>query len=142
PELPPGEQLSRLWATIARLCRLDRPDPVAAWREHLAALAARSEFLNERRYTALRFSCTGTDLTVGLPAGHIWMSGASVSQSGIRFVANLPTEEVFTIADRHRVSGTVRATKPLSYGGTLIEDFAVRFEEGRAVHVAAARGES
>jgi aminopeptidase len=142
PELPPGEQLSRLWATIARLCRLDRPDPVAAWREHLAALAARSELLNERRYTALRFSGTGTDLMVGLPAGHIWMSGASVSQSGIKFVANLPTEEVFTIADRHRVSGTVRATKPLSYGGTLIEDFTVRFEDGRAVHVAAARGES
>jgi aminopeptidase len=69
------------------------------------------------------------------------MSGAAQSESGIRFVANLPTEEVFTIADRNRVSGTVRATKPLSYGGTLIDDFRIRFEEGRAVHVEAARGE-
>ena len=141
PELPRGDQLSRLWETIARFCRLDRPDPIAAWKAHLAALRSRSEQLNQKRYAALRFRAPGTDLTVGLPAGHIWVSGESITQSGIRFVANLPTEEVFTIADRQRVKGTVRATKPLSYAGTLIEDFSLRFEEGRVVDVKAARGE-
>ena len=134
-------RLARLWEAITRLCRLDRPDPVAAWQEHLASLAARSDDLNRRRYTALRFSGPGTDLTVGLPDGHIWVSGASTSRSGIRFVPNLPTEEVFTITDRNRVAGTVRATKPLSYGGTLIEDFRLSFEDGRVVSLSAARGE-
>jgi aminopeptidase len=142
PDVTPADQTGRLWEAIGRLCRLDRPDPIAAWQTHLAALAARSDRLNERRYTALKFSGPGTDLTVGLPQGHIWVSGASTSLNGIRFVANLPTEEVFTIADRHRVDGTVRATKPLSYGGRLIEDFSVRFESGRVTGVTAARGES
>jgi aminopeptidase len=142
PDAPREQQLSLLWETIVRLCRLDRPDPVAAWQAHLTALAMQSERLNRRRYSALRFSGPGTNLTVGLPDGHIWVSGASVTQTGIRFVANLPTEEVFTIADRHRVEGTVRASKPLSYGGTLIEDFSLRFEGGRVVSVSAARGEA
>jgi len=141
-DAPPGERLPRLWETIERFCRLDRPDPVAAWQQHLAALNARSDFLNARRYAALRFSGPGTDLTVGLPAGHIWVSGASTSRNGITFVPNLPTEEVFTIADRGRVHGTVRSTKPLNYAGSLIEDFALRFDEGRVVHLAAARGEA
>jgi aminopeptidase len=142
PEIPPDARLERLWATIERLCRLDRPDPVAAWQEHLAALAARSAYLNARRFTRLEFHGPGTDLTVGLPAGHIWVSGASTSRAGISFVPNLPTEEVFTIADRHCTAGTVRATKPLSYGGTLIEDFSLRFEDGRVVCATAARGEA
>ena len=141
PEVPIEEQFAQLWDTIARLCRLDRPDPMAAWREHLAALKARSDQLNRRRYAALRFSGPGTDVTVGLPAGHIWVSGASTSRSGITFVPNLPTEEVFTIADRARVDGTVRATKPLNYAGTLIEDFSLRFENGRVVELSAARGQ-
>jgi len=142
PDVPPERQLSQLWETIARFCRLDRPDPMAAWRAHLAALAARSDQLNRKRYAALRFSGPGTHLTVGLPNGHMWVSGASVTQSGIPFVANLPTEEVFTIADRNRVEGTVHATKPLSYGGTLIEDFTLSFKGGRVVDFTAARGET
>lgn len=141
PDAPADQRLSRLWDTIERLCRLDRPDPVAAWQQHLAALSSRSDFLNARRYTALRFSGPGTDLTVGLPDGHIWVSGASTSRQGIRFVPNLPTEEVFTIADRHRVDGTVRSTKPLYYAGSLIEDFRLRFDGGHVVELSAARGE-
>jgi aminopeptidase len=142
PDAPADQQLSRLRDTIERLCRLDRPDPVEAWQQHIAALGARSDYLNRKRYTALKFSGPGTELTVGLPAAHVWVSGASTSRNNIRFVANLPTEEVFTIADRHRVSGTVRATKPLSYSGTLIEDFGLSFEDGRVVNVNARRGES
>jgi aminopeptidase len=142
PDAPADQRFSQLRDTIDRLCRLDRPDPVAAWQQHIAALAARSDYLNRKRYTALRFTGPGTNLTVGLPAAHVWVSGASTSRNNIRFVANLPTEEVFTIADRHRVSGTVRATKPLSYSGTLIEDFSLTFADGRVVDVKAGRGES
>jgi len=142
PDAPPPERTARLWDAIVKLCRLDRNDPLAAWRDHLAALATRSELLNAKRYTALRFTGPGTHLTVGLPEGHLWVSGASVSASGISFVANLPTEEVFTIADRDHVEGVVHSTKPLSYGGTLIDDFTLRFEGGRVVNATARNGQS
>jgi aminopeptidase len=141
PDRPAAEQVSRLWEAIVRLCRLDRPDPVAAWHEHLAALVKRRDHLNRKRFDALRYRGPGTELTLGLPAGHIWVSGQSTSRNGILFAPNLPTEEVFTMAHKDRVNGSVRATKPLSYGGTLIEDFSLRFVDGRVVEMKAARGE-
>ena len=109
-------------------------------KRHLAELAARRDFLNAKRYTALKYTGPGTALTIGLPEGHAWVAGRSFSQSGIEFAPNLPTEEVFTIAHRDHVEGTVRSTKPLSYGGTLIEGFALRFENGRVVNSSAERG--
>jgi aminopeptidase len=142
PDRPAGEQTALLWDEINRLCRLDRPDPIAAWRQHIDELAARADYLNRRRYDALRYSGPGTELTVGLPGGHVWVSGHTVSRSGIQFTANLPTEEVFTIPHKDRVDGSVRSTKPLSYGGTLVEDFSIRFSGGRVVDVKAARGET
>ncbi len=140
PSLPAHEQVERLWELIVRMCRLDRPDPVAAWQVHLAELAARRDFLNAKRYTALEYTGPGTRLTIGLPEGHLWVAGQSTSQTGITFAPNLPTEEVFTMPHRERVDGTVRSSKPLSYGGTLIEDFALRFEGGRVVEVEAKSG--
>lgn len=142
PNLPPAEQVNALWDAIARLVRLDRPDPVAAWEEHLAALAARRDFLNQRRYAALKYRGPGTELTLGLAPGHQWVSGRSTSLQGIAFAPNLPTEEVFTMPHRHQVDGTVTSTKPLSYGGTLIEHFSVTFEKGVVVKATAERGES
>ncbi|MGE3956964.1 MAG: aminopeptidase [Vicinamibacterales bacterium] len=141
PDLPPAARLDALWKAIARLIRLDRPDPVAAWEEHLAHLVSRRDFLNERRYAALTYRGPGTDLTLGLPPGHIWTSGRSLSQHGIEFAPNLPTEEVFTMPHRSQVDGTVTSTKPLSYGGTLIDGFSLTFEQGRVVRLSASRGE-
>ena len=141
PERRPEDRVASLWDAINHMCRLDQPDPVAAWQTHIDELAARAGYLNQRRYSALRYSGPGTDITIGLPAAHIWVSGHTISRSGIRFTANLPTEEVFTIPHKDRVDGTVRSTKPLSYGGTLVEDFSLRFSEGRVVEVKAARGE-
>ncbi len=137
PGVPTNEAVSRLWDAIARMCRLDAPDPLAAWETHLGSLAARSEYLNTKQYAALKYTGPGTDLTLGLPEGHIWVSGRSASRNGILFTANLPTEEVFTIAHKDRVDGTVRASKPLSYGSTLIEGFSVTFEGGRVVKMSA-----
>jgi aminopeptidase len=142
PNTPSAQRLDALWEVIGRLVRLDRPDPVAAWEEHLSALAARRDFLNARRYSALKYRGPGTDLTLGLAPGHQWVSGRSTSSQGIAFAPNLPTEEVFTMPHRDRVDGTVRATKPLSYGGTLIENFTMTFEGGRVVRTTADRGEA
>jgi aminopeptidase len=141
PGLESSAQVPALWSAIERLCRLDRPDPVAAWETHLAELAARTDRLNAKQYTALKYSGPGTSLTIGLPAGHIWVGGRSTSVSGIRFAPNLPTEEVFTMPHKDRVDGTVWSTKPLSYGGTLIEGFSLTFEKGSVVAVKADKGE-
>jgi aminopeptidase len=141
PDLPPAEQVTALWSAIERLCRLDRTDPIAAWETHLAELAARTDHLNAKQYTALRYTGPGTALTIGLPQGHVWVGGRSASAAGIRFAPNLPTEEVFTMPHKDRVDGTVRSTKPLSYGGTLIEGFSLTFAEGRVVNVTAEKGE-
>src|SRR5581483_10315409 len=78
---------------------------------------------------------------LGLPPAHAWVSGQSTSRNGIPFVANIPTEEVFTVADRTRVDGTVHATKPLAYAGTTIEGFDLTFRDGRVVRLSAKRGE-
>lgn len=142
PNLPHDQQVPALWDAITRLVRLDQPDPVAAWEAHLSALAARRDFLNERRYTTLAYRGPGTELRLGLAPGHRWVSGRSTSLNGIPFTPNLPTEEVFTMPHRDRVDGTVRSSKPLSYGGTLIENFSVTFEGGRVTAVTAERGET
>jgi aminopeptidase len=142
PDLPKPQQLSRLWEAIVRLCRLDRADPIAAWELHLSALASRRDQLNRKQYTALRYAGPGTHLTIGLPAGHTWVSGRSFSRSGIAFAPNLPTEEVFTMPHKDRVDGVVRSSKPLSYGGTLIDRFTLEFAGGRIVNLTAERGEA
>jgi len=139
PGVPTNEAVERLWDAIGRMCRLDAPDPLAAWETHLGNLGARSEYLNAKRYSALKYTGPGTNLTLGLPAGHMWVSGRSASSNGIPFTANLPTEEVFTIAHRDHVDGIVRASKPLSYGSTLIEGFTITFEHGRVVKMNADR---
>jgi aminopeptidase len=142
PNLPPDEGTARLWEAIGRLCRLDGPDPVSAWRAHLHGLAARRDFLNEKQYATLTYRGPGTDLRLGLPAGHVWVSGQSTSRNGILFAPNLPTEEVFTMAHKDRVDGVVTSSRPLSYGSTLIDDFRLEFSGGRVVRATAAKGES
>lgn len=142
PHLPAEQRVPRLWDAIGKLVRLDCPDPVSAWEEHLAALARRRDLLNTKRYSALKYTGPGTALTIGLPEGHLWVAGRSESRAGIAFAPNLPTEEVFSMPHRDRVDGVVRSTKPLSYGGTVIENFSVTFEGGKAVKVVAERGQS
>jgi aminopeptidase len=142
PEAPAAKQVDRLWEAIFAMCRVDTPNPVAAWRAHVADLVARRDYLNAKAYRALHYTGPGTDLTVGLPVGHLWDSAGMPSQQGIDFIANLPTEEVFTLGHRAQVEGTVTASRPLSYGGTLIDGFSVTFAGGRAVNVHAERGEA
>jgi aminopeptidase len=140
PGLPEEEGVARLWDAIFAASRVDAPDPVRAWAEHNEALHARTARLNVKRYAALRFTGPGTDLRVGLADGHLWLGGSEVAKNGIVCNPNIPSEEVFTTPHRARVDGTVRSTKPLSYQGTLIQDIAVRFEDGRIVQSTARTG--
>jgi aminopeptidase len=132
--------VERLWDAVASTVRLDEPDPVAAWREHLRKLVRRTDALNRRRFDALRYRGPGTDLTIGLHPDSTWIA-ASAEVRGIEFVPNMPTEEVFTTPDARRADGTVRATYPLQIQGTIVRGLEVRFENGRAVDVRAEQGE-
>ncbi len=141
PGVPDDEAMDALWNAIFQAIRLDQEDPVTAWQAHVDALETRATLLNDNRFDALHFRGEGTDLTVGLAKGHIWKAGASVTKDGQSFVANLPTEEVFTAPHAQRVNGTVRASLPLSTAGHLIRDFSMRFEEGRVVEAHAREGQ-
>ena len=141
----PGESeniaVAKLWDAIFVASRVAVDDPVREWREHGARLKKRMEMLNAKRFHALHFRGTGTDLTVGLAEDHLWAGGGTTAGNGIYCQPNIPTEECFTTPHKDRVNGTVRASKPLSHQGTLIENIAVRFENGRIVEASATSGE-
>jgi aminopeptidase len=134
------DDTERLWDVYGPLLRLDAPDPVAAWEEHIARLRARAAALDEREFDALRFEGPGTDLTVGILRGGRWLSGGIRTSWGRETVANMPTEEVFATPDYRRTEGVVRATKPVQLlSGVVVEGLRLRFEAGSAVEIDAER---
>ncbi len=141
PDEPTDAQVPKLWDAIFAAVRADLDDPVAAWDEHLANLLRRRTYLNERQFDALHYTGPGTDFTLGLPENHVWMGGGGKASDGDIFIANMPTEEVFSLPHRGRADGTVRATRPLSYAGTLIDDFSLTFKDGKVVDLKAGKGE-
>jgi aminopeptidase len=135
--------LDRLWQALAHACRLDEPDPVAAWQTHIENLGARAALLNERRFDAVRFRGPGTDLTLGLLPQSRWNGAASKTDLGVSYVPNLPTDEVYTSPDRQRAEGTVRTTRPVALtNGTIVHDLELVFRDGAIVQATAARGEA
>jgi aminopeptidase len=140
PDLEPEAALEKLWEQVLHVCRMDEPDPEAAWRERSGALKSVAERLTERRFDAIHLEGGGTDLTVGLLPTSRWIGGGDETVEGIAHMANLPTEEVFTTPDPERADGIVRATKPLYSQGRIINGLTVRFEGGRAVQVDAESG--
>lgn len=141
PDLPEDQALERLWDAVIQACRLNDPDPEKSWRKNLDSLRERAIHMTAKQYQKLHFKAPGTDLEVGLPEGHIWIGGWDKSSDGVQFNANIPTEEVFTLPHRERVNGTVRATMPLSYQGSLIEDFKLTFKDGKVVDFSAEKGQ-
>lgn len=141
PNVPAGERIQRMWEIIFEMCHVTGDDAVASWRDHARSLRKRSTYLNHKQYDALHYTAPGTDLTVGLPKGHIWSSAGMKAENGIEFTANIPTEEVFTLPDRNRVDGTVISTRPLNYHGALMDGFKLTFEQGRITSATAARGQ-
>lgn len=142
PDLAPAEAEKKLWEAIFAITRVDQPDPVAAWEKHVKELDARSKYLNAKQYAALHYKAPGTDLTVGLPQGHFWNSAGGTTQNGIFYIANLPTEEVFTLPHKDQINGHVSASMPLSYSNTLMEGFSLTFENGHVVKATAKKNEA
>ena len=141
PDLSPEDGLTRLWTEVAHVCRLDEPDPVAAWDERIATLAGVAARLNERRFDSVHFEGPDTDLSVGLLPSSTWSTAQDRTVDDVVHLANLPTEEVYCSPDPDRTEGRVRSTKPLVLGdGTIIRGLEVRFEGGRAVHIDADQG--
>lgn len=141
PELGKEAALARLWRDVEHVCRLDEPDPVAAWESRAATLRDRAEKLTAAGFDALHFEGEGTDFTVGLFPSSIWVTAGDTTVDGIRHWANLPSEEVFTTPDPERAEGVVRSTRPLVLeDGTIIRGLWVRFEGGRAVEIEAEEG--
>jgi aminopeptidase len=140
PNLESEAALDRLWKEIAHVCRLDEPDPVAAWNARLDRLTGVCAKLDTLRLDAIRFEGPGTELSVGLLSGSRWQAARFSTVDGIVHAPNLPTEEVFTTPDPERTEGTVASTKPLELSGSLIAGLRVRFEAGRAVEIDADQG--
>lgn len=135
------EQIDALWDQIFKTCRVYEENPIAAWDEHKKTLNEKAAKLNEMQFDALHYTAPGTDLTLGLAKNHIWCSAESKNPKGEEFIANMPTEEVYSAPDTHRMDGVVRSTKPLSYAGTLIEGIEVHFKDGKIVEVSAEKGD-
>ena len=142
PHLSESKAVEEMWKAILYTSRADGKNPVQAWKEHNANLLARSEYLNSLGLTALEYkSSNGTDLTVGLMEGSVFCGGQEKLLNGRKFNPNIPTEEVFSTPKAGVAEGIVYSSKPLSYMGELIDNFSMRFENGRIVEVKAEQGE-
>ena len=137
PDLPEEEQVDALWDQIFKTTRVYEEDPVLAWKKHDEKLAKKAEELNQEQFSALHYTAPGTDIIIGLPKNHLWEGAGSYNARGEKFMANMPTEEVFTAPDSHRVDGY----KPLSYAGTIISGMKFTFKDGKVVDFSAEQGE-
>ncbi|SCY38653.1 aminopeptidase [Alkaliphilus peptidifermentans] len=140
PNSDVDRQVDLLWEKIFMVTRIDQENPIDAWKIHINNLKARLTYLNDTKFRRLHFKAPGSNLTAELPDSHLWIGGGIKNAQGIDFVPNMPTEEVFTLPLKTGVNGTVKSTKPLNYGGKLIEDFSLTFEKGRIVDYSATVG--
>ncbi len=135
------EAVEKLWGKMKKIVRLDTEDPVKAWEKHESELKRRESWLDEQNFKRIRFEGPGTDISVHLAEGHKWIGGASVTPKGEKYIANIPTEEIFTAPHSHRVNGYLRATKPLSVMGNLVEDFSFVFKDGKVIEFKAGKNQ-
>ncbi len=142
PEEAEDKQIEKLWEAIFKTTRIDQENPVEAWQNHNDNLHKKVDYLNNKRYKKLHYKSNGTDLTIELHDTHTWVGAGSENEKGNFFMANMPTEEVFTVPLRNGVNGVVQSTKPLSYSGNLIDNFKLTFENGRIISVSAEKGEA
>ncbi len=141
PNLSDEKALESLWDVIFKTVRVDTKDPIKAWENHNAYLEEKIKFMNDNNFKSVHLkSSNGTDLNIELPEGHIWAGGSEEDVKGIPFNANMPTEEIFTLPKKTGVNGIVYSSKPLSYGGNLIDNFSITFEDGRAIDFTAETG--
>ena len=139
-DLPEDERVDAMWDAVFHMARAYSADPVAAWKEHIAHLKQSQERMNAKRYKALHYRAPGTDLRVELPQGHLWLGGGDHNEAGIYFVANMPTEEIYSMPHRTGVNGTVTSTMPLNLNGRLVEGIQLTFKDGKVVEYDATSG--
>jgi aminopeptidase len=132
--------VERLWEAVAVCTRLDEADPVGAWRDHMARLESRAAKLTELKFDSLHYTGPGTDFKVGLLDGARWMSALFHTATGIEYVPNMPTEEIFTSPDSRRAEGTIRSTQPLALLGDVVEGLQLTVKDGKIVDVHADTG--
>lgn len=143
PDLDANDAQDALWEQIFKISRISADNnPEADWTAHVEKLKEKSAWLNNHNFKELHFKSPITDLTVGLAENHFWEAADSVDKSGHTFIANMPTEEVFTSPDYRNIEGHVKSTKPLSYSGTLIKDIELTFKNGHVVDAHASTGEA
>ena len=141
PELSNEDAVNKLWEYIFKTMRLDKNNPIEEWQKHISQLKTRSEFLNNANLKELHYkNSIGTDLVIGLPENYLFEGCGEKALDGVPFVANMPTEEIFTAPHRLKVDGKVVASMPLVYNGTKIENFGFTFEKGRIVDFFAESG--
>lgn len=140
PNLKEEEQVPALWEAIFKTVHIGKGNVIDNWEQHLKNLDERAAILNKKRYAKLHYTAPGTDLTIELPDKHIWCTGASYTPEGTSFVANMPTEEVYTMPSKYGVNGYVSNTKPLAFQGNIIDQFKITFENGKIVKTEAKVG--
>lgn len=141
PHLSEEESIEKLWDVILKTVRADTENPIDSWEKHKANLKTRMDFLNSLALTSLHYkNSLGTDLIIELPENHIWLGGSEFTPDGIEFIANMPTEEVFTLPKKTGVNGKVVSSLPLNYNGNLIENFSMTFKDGKIVNFSAEKG--
>lgn len=141
PDVSKEEAIDKLWDQIFNIVRVNTNDPVAAWLEHKNTLKAKMKVLNDKGIKSLHYTNSlGTDLTLELPKKHIWLGGAEENKNGTEFIANIPTEEVFTLPTKTGVNGIVYSSKPLNYAGNLIDNFSLTFKAGKVIDFTAQKG--
>ena len=141
PNVSEDEAVEKLWDAIFKIVRVDSQDPVKAWEEHKNTLKKNMDFLNSKRFKSLHYTNSlGTDLIIQLPEKHLWAGGAEFTQDGTEFIANMPTEEIFSMHKKTGVNGKVVSSMPLNYGGNLINNFSLTFKDGKVVDFSAEEG--
>lgn len=141
PNISEDEAVEKLWDAIFKIVRVDSQDPVKAWEEHKNTLKKNMDFLNSKKFKSLHYTNSlGTDLIIELPEKHLWAGGAEFTQDGTEFIANMPTEEIFSMPKKTGVSGKVVSSMPLNYGGNLINNFSLTFKDGKVVDFSAEEG--
>lgn len=141
PDVSEEEAVQKLWDAIFKAVRVDEEDPVAAWKAHQNNLNERIAFLTENKFKALHYkNSIGTDVLVDLPEKHVWFGGGEESADGTQFVANMPTEEVFTLPHKDGVNGKIVSSMPLNHNGNIVDKFSLTFKDGLVVDFDAEKG--
>lgn len=141
PNCSPEEAIEKMWDAIFKIVRVDKEDPVEAWIKHTTNLTEKMNYLNSKKLKSVHFANSkGTNLEIELPEGHLWVGGSEKTIDGVEFIANMPTEEVFSMPKKTGVNGIVYSSKPLNYGGNVIDNFSITFKDGRIVDFTAEKG--